>query len=239
MAPMITTIHQLSKGKGVRLLLDEDLTSHVVRTAITTIEEWLHFPNEHSITRAQAKLVHFMVKVTGSWDILLLDSIWHAYIHPHLNAFETRQQRTIKDSNIQVLFSRIEALPVTQPLSSEQAELKHIGEICLPCGAIGHRIMTDRITRAAEDFIQFIRKVWPAINSNHASPEDTELIKTIKNKLDFYLPFRESAPSHMQITSHLGPFEETYIRTRGGLFSALIYRGITYASEADKDNHSK
>lgn len=46
---------------------------------------------------------------------------------------------------------------------------------------------------------------------------------------DFYSPLRELAYSRRRVTSSLGPFERDFIRTPGGFFSALVFRGVTFS----------
>lgn len=50
---------------------------------------------------------------------------------------------------------------------------------------------------------------------------------------DFFLPFREFAPSRILIRDHENsPFSQHNLHNEHGLFSALIFRGITQSSEA-------
>lgn len=46
---------------------------------------------------------------------------------------------------------------------------------------------------------------------------------------DYYNPLRELASSRQRVTSPQGPFTHNFIRTSGGFFSALIFRGITFS----------
>jgi hypothetical protein len=47
---------------------------------------------------------------------------------------------------------------------------------------------------------------------------------------DFRLPFREKAPSRLRFRAEDGPYSPSTIQTNAGLYSAVIYRGITYGS---------
>ncbi len=50
--------------------------------------------------------------------------------------------------------------------------------------------------------------------------------------MDANCPFREKAPSRVKITSPEGPFTRGRIRTRAGVFSALVFRGILFKTRA-------
>jgi hypothetical protein len=58
---------------------------------------------------------------------------------------------------------------------------------------------------------------------------DSPLHQFLLSKPDSRLPFREKAPSRIRIRAgNTSPYNETTIRTDAGIFSAIIYRGITY-----------
>ncbi|KAG7090266.1 hypothetical protein E1B28_011863 [Marasmius oreades] len=61
--------------------------------------------------------------------------------------------------------------------------------------------------------------------------------KTMLKDLDGFYPFREQALSRKWIVSEGGPFHADYINTRLGLFSALIFRSITFHT-ASVTHHS-
>lgn len=53
-------------------------------------------------------------------------------------------------------------------------------------------------------------------------------LQHVSANLDSCLPFRDQTPSQMKILSGVGPYSEEHVETVGGLFSALLYRGITH-----------
>ncbi|KAJ6447338.1 hypothetical protein C8R45DRAFT_850913 [Mycena sanguinolenta] len=58
----------------------------------------------------------------------------------------------------------------------------------------------------------------------------TDLQTHVNTRQDFYLPFREHRPSHRNSRGPQAAFDPSHSNTRGGLFSGLIFRGITFAS---------
>ncbi|KAF6750466.1 hypothetical protein DFP72DRAFT_1072189 [Ephemerocybe angulata] len=66
---------------------------------------------------------------------------------------------------------------------------------------------------------------------------DDKFIQLLQGDADFYLPIREKAPSRVRSRSELGPYRAEVITTPAGIFSAVVWRAITYRSEFSK-NHS-
>ncbi|KAG7091354.1 hypothetical protein E1B28_010396 [Marasmius oreades] len=75
-------------------------------------------------------------------------------------------------------------------------------------------------------FIKFLRSCFEAISMEQSKLTTSQ--KTMLKDLDGFYPFREQAPSRSWIVAESGPFHHDYINTRSGLFSALVFRGITF-----------
>lgn len=82
-------------------------------------------------------------------------------------------------------------------------------------------------------FLQFLRDLHPLIDDTLPEHSPTLLQAKVSAELDYRLPFREKAPSRTKIlASPDGPFSPDHISTREGIFSALIFRGITFCTKA-------
>jgi hypothetical protein len=57
------------------------------------------------------------------------------------------------------------------------------------------------------------------------------LVARLQSNPDKYLIFRELAPSRARAKSSIGPFTPELIRTTIGIFSALVWRGVTFGTE--------
>ncbi|KAF8584295.1 hypothetical protein K439DRAFT_1346475 [Ramaria rubella] len=90
---------------------------------------------------------------------------------------------------------------------------------------VGHRLAT---------FVLLLLPILRHLQPNH---EDSPLFKLVKTDGDFYLPFREQAPSRSHVLQEGGPFETAYMNMRGGLFSGLIFWGVTFSAPALLDDH--
>lgn len=53
----------------------------------------------------------------------------------------------------------------------------------------------------------------------------------VANNMDTMFPFRELAPGRIQSRSNEGPYSPEHCATRAGLFSALVWRGITFSTK--------
>ncbi|KAA1479704.1 hypothetical protein DENSPDRAFT_898846 [Dentipellis sp. KUC8613] len=58
-----------------------------------------------------------------------------------------------------------------------------------------------------------------------------DLLLKMAPRLDYYLPFRQKAPSVAAMFRPGGPYSPEHMRTKAGFFSALIFRGVTFGCE--------
>ncbi|KAF8588008.1 hypothetical protein K439DRAFT_1336541 [Ramaria rubella] len=114
----------------------------------------------------------------------------------------------------------------------------YIAKMCRPFGAISKNSNPNTLATMVAEFVQFLRDLMPTTQSLNSQSSDNNLIHKVIERPDFYMPFWEIAPSRHRVTGPQGPFEHNFIRTRSGLFSALIYRGITYTAAAESDPHN-
>ena len=64
----------------------------------------------------------------------------------------------------------------------------------------------------------------------HFHPESPALIQVIQQKPDKFNPFRELAPSRARLKGPRGPYSQEHVRTTRGIFSAIIWRAITFGT---------
>ncbi|KAF8576920.1 hypothetical protein K439DRAFT_1365987, partial [Ramaria rubella] len=151
------------------------------------LASWLDFPQCTSITCFQGHFATILLDITHSADILLLDCIWNAYMHPKQCIVNCQSMRNITDTDI-------------------------------------------------EEFTQALIQLMPLVVDPSLNMEDNAMLKKVQSNLDFYLPFRNLAPSCAHVIAH-GPFDPAYMLTRSRLFSAIIFHGITFASPSIFDDH--
>ncbi|KAJ3902276.1 hypothetical protein F5879DRAFT_805695 [Lentinula edodes] len=75
------------------------------------------------------------------------------------------------------------------------------------------------------------------LNQHPPSPLTKLQQKVLKNT-DRYCPFRELSLSRCKATEHNGPFSPHNINSREGIFSALVFRGILFNTDALQEHEN-
>jgi hypothetical protein len=89
----------------------------------------------------------------------------------------------------------------------------------------GSPVLPDLLSR----FYSFLRAAFDIVDEGSVIRTITQ--EKIAKDRDFYLPFRELAPSkQIVLNAPQGPFSSIKLQTREGLFDALVFRLITQAS---------
>ncbi|KAJ7763760.1 hypothetical protein B0H16DRAFT_1311070 [Mycena metata] len=79
-------------------------------------------------------------------------------------------------------------------------------------------------------FLDYLLELEPLIDGFQHIQHPTLLQTAVNAKLDFLLPFREHGPSRVNSRGPRGAFHSGHSATWAGLFSGLIFRGVTFAS---------
>ncbi|KAF8582182.1 hypothetical protein K439DRAFT_1618487 [Ramaria rubella] len=240
MEPMIATVMgPHTAGGHAPFLLDTDLKDYVLKEMISVITQWLQYPKEKTISAAQGKFVNMLLTITNSYDIFLLNATWKVYcFFPKSELFNDRKLKQITDNQIADTCDKFKESPIAQSGSREIQAIRDMAKMCQPFGAISKNSNPNTLATTVAEFVQFLRDLMPTTQSLISQSSDNNLICKVIKCPDFYMPFREIAPSRCQVTGPQGPFEHNFIRTRSGLFSTLIYRGITYTATAESDTHN-
>jgi hypothetical protein len=89
-----------------------------------------------------------------------------------------------------------------------------------------------------KQLLNLIDELYPLLGSE--TPTNlTEKMAKVKNSPDAWLPFRECAPSRRRVLEPDGPFDSTFLCTVEGLFSILIWRGITFGCRVVHDHPTR
>lgn len=92
-----------------------------------------------------------------------------------------------------------------------------------------------------EDMWSRYVKMWRLsiefVRDSAANPQDP-FASLLRDDSDFYLPIREQATSRIRSRSSIGPYfpGDDRIRTLPGIYSAVIWRAITYRSDFSRDH---
>ncbi|KAF8573405.1 hypothetical protein K439DRAFT_1625108 [Ramaria rubella] len=212
MEPMTATVvGPHTAGGHVPILLDEELSAYVLKETISVITQWLQYPKEKTISAAQGKFVNILTTITNSYDIFLLDATWKAYCFPKSELFNNRKIKHISDKRITETCNKFKQSPIAQSGSMEMLAIRDIAKMCRPFGAMIKKSTTDTLVAMVADIIKFLRDLMPITQSLTPHSSHNDLIRKVIECPDFYMPFRELAPSRRCVTEPQGPFEHNFI----------------------------
>lgn len=224
---------------------DSDPEQHykeITSTVIEIVQHWLGFPMEGAY-RQKAWFVHALLQEFGQ-SVLLLDQTWNAYDTMRRSMFSIPPSNPQSFDSVKPLREAARQHPLHDPESEEHKVLDRITESILAVCNVnlpinGRTSAPNTLTPAVQSvldrrltiFTSFVRDAVHAVLQPNSNLQTTSLAyKAMIANPDRYLPFREWAPSRIRFKSQDGPFHESVVRTRSGLFSALIWRGITFTT---------
>lgn len=212
----------------------------VVAIVCDVLRIWLQFPDE--TTRYQAWFVRSIVHCWGN-SALYLHATWDVFRAVTRGSLVKVTRRILEpnhlDPFVNLLFEH--PLSLKQPLSSESKTLQCIAStlavvtesvLCSPHPTHENLSLPPQLVEVASKYVrQFIWFLGQAcdvllekVDMSSASPVQ----RAMMSEPDRYFPFREHAPSRMNVLQDDGPFSPNLARTATGIFSASIFRGITF-----------
>ena len=90
-----------------------------------------------------------------------------------------------------------------------------------------------QLTQPQETILRFLRYLLPIISSSHSSStsESSNVMKKVKSDLDYFLPFRQHAPSLANARHEIyADIDRLTSPTGIGLFNILAFRGVFFGS---------
>lgn len=209
----------------------------IIATVVKVLQHWLGFPIDGAY-RQRAWFIHALVEEVGQ-SVLFLNQTWNAYNSIKRSTFSIPE----RIDSIMPLREAARHHPLHNPQSEERKVLNKITKSILevfnlnlpingPCLAPNPLIpaFESALDRRLMVFISFVRDGVRAALQPNVTQNDSAAYTAMINNRDQFLPFREHATSRIRFKSPDGPFHEGVVRTRSGLFSALIWRGITFAT---------
>lgn len=221
------------KGRGLHFLADDVLSKLVTDTMFKIMTQWMGFPTDDK-SHLQGTFTTTLLRITKSPNILLLDCVWSAHLDMERQLFPRGRSLSAIPNQLKQLRDDLQRHAIADPLSATTGLITTIGSICMPYGAIKPKLTNGLDCMRIRNFIL---QTLPIVNEPTPQADDDELQALIKSDLDRYLPFRELAPSRQRVCKPEGPFDPEYITTKSGIFSALIFRGITFSAPAVFEDH--
>jgi hypothetical protein len=246
-----TTFLFLNENQHVRE--GNALRSQVLSTVNEILRSWLCYPSPDQ-SRVQAWLVHVLVNKFGR-PILYLESVWKTYTSARRRSIDAQSWYISSFKDVQPLEQAAVNHPLSNPDSSESHALYELATLIdrfmaddfddsqnLPqmeeegtatINPLEHQL--DCLNgRKVELFAQFVGDCLSIfLKQNQVN---VELMKKIDRIPDKLIPFREHAPSRLRIRGDNGPFSMAYARTTEGAYSAVVWRGVTFATPFSVNN---
>ena len=223
--------------------------TRVVQTVVHVLEQWLQFPSDGP-ARQKAWFVHVVVTEFG-YGMLYLDGIWKVYTNLRNRLFREGPWRLETFKTVKSLRSTTSDHPLYDPTSPERAMIDQMAtlidgiyhgsngssadESSMASGSSADGI-SQEIQNVANDemrqFQSFLQQsLRHALKESNGTEVHPKLAEILQNQPDKFLCFRELAPSRERSKSADGPYRSDLIRTIVGIFSAVVWRGITFATE--------
>lgn len=225
----------------------------VLSSVVSILEKWLKYPTDRS-ARQKAWFIHVMVMEFGP-SVLYLDAVWKIYSDLHGRLFMDGDWRLDSFKVVKPIPSLTTLHPLrTDSTSPERCAIDNIANliegICdgkftsnqacvMGTGTSTFldtlppplRQLADKEMQLFESFVR--ANLDYQLNRTVAStlPHMERLASRLKSNPDKFLMFRELAPSRTRARSLEGPFTPRLVRTTMGIFSALVWRGITFGTE--------
>ncbi|KAL0577345.1 hypothetical protein V5O48_004644 [Marasmius crinis-equi] len=225
-----------------RAITPSEVLEGAVAIMTNTILKWIGLPPSQTMP-SRKRLLQTIWCTFPHPSIFLLEPISHL-MHGDLKSLQKDSQCwnskpwTLND--LLYASTAIEQLGATQGEvlmthldALTQARTSYVNAFNAPVGKAGLTREVQSILPGHQNpldlFIEWLRATQTLLGPHPTSL--SSLMNKIKNDTDGYLPFREHADSRAWIHSQQGPFTQSAIHTRGGIFSALIFRGITFRTE--------
>ena len=229
-------------------------TSCIVSSVIEIIQGWLQFPT-HCNARAQAWFIHVII-TQFNINLLYLDHIWTTYNNAVKNLFRRGTWHLDSFSCLKPVIDAAPDHPLFDTTSEETKRVKDLGRIIddfisgkfpsRPQGNSESAInpntiqLPQSLQNVAEDriavFKSFIRHSMNFVLSLSMQGVPSSLITKFTRFGDKSIPFRELAPSRSRFKGPDGPFAPDVVRTTKGIFSTLVWRGITFTAPFSLDH---
>ncbi|KAK1217860.1 hypothetical protein PQX77_019480 [Marasmius sp. AFHP31] len=188
----------------------------------------------------QGQFLISVVKNLG-FGALVLDPIYNAYCNPGMLATSSSKTKFPGKERLAKVDELLSQHPFAQPRYYVQLEqirtlmeerITQDGTPVCDLPTIPSSI-TDLERQRFLDFMRETLKITPGVPPNDSPCNlPQQLLHRAMEELDRWLPARMKAPSLARIFRENGPFDPKYLRTRGQLFSALIFRGILFNTHA-------
>ena len=251
-SPELTTA-TYTLAPRARLPVESKKHDDVIIASVTLIlQHWLQYPTD-PVAKQRACFIHAVATEYGL-NALYLDGVWEAY-----RALNDRA-KYVGPWRVSTSFKSLrrdeqytEVHPLSDPNSLERTTLQDLADLLIGLGNRSHSIDHATDTSNDDQSVLFIERLSPQLNrlackemqtflsfvndvidhqlGRNVQPANPSPIQIIRDNPDKYNPFWELALSRSRLKSPGGPYSEEHVRTTTGIFSAIVWRAITFGTQ--------
>ncbi|KDR65409.1 hypothetical protein GALMADRAFT_148722 [Galerina marginata CBS 339.88] len=219
----------------------DSFDNRVANLVVDILGKWLAYPTSEHI-KYQAYFIHVLLRDIGH-DVLMLDAVWKTYQRVNRRSFVGSGPLTFDNAASTIQLTH----PIFDINSVERKNISDIASVvndfidgrlviqatttknALPVDVIPPQIAS-AMDRRLSLLKKFIADCYSVTFKGIHIPND-RLYCALRTKPDYFVPFREHAPTRIHMRGQNGPFSRTRARTTEGVFSALVGRSITFGTE--------
>ncbi|KAF6744864.1 hypothetical protein DFP72DRAFT_1078071 [Ephemerocybe angulata] len=212
-----------------RVNLTEPEVQTIVSDAVSSIVmEWMGWARGKQ--EKQAWFLHTVVSALDE-EVVTMDYVWALISQLKCNdiILGPNPHRCTYPKGLEGFVQSFERHPIRNPKSSEGQVYRVYAQLYR--GDIDTTdIELPTPNGSWEQFIDMLSTSHQYVRDPQSPPSNARFYRLLSDDPDFYLPLREKAPSRVRSRSELGPYRQGVIETPSGIFSAVVWRAITFRS---------
>ncbi|KAF9521988.1 hypothetical protein CPB83DRAFT_900046 [Crepidotus variabilis] len=217
----------------------------IVATIVDILRHWLGFSQDDKVS-LQAQFIHATIHTFGT-EFLFLNQCWQVYQSITRPFFQSKSPPRDSICFLEPLTAAIKNHPLYDTTSPERSSAAKIAKIIedyfngrLSLSSINEQSafsghlpaqLQDKVDGQTDKFRLFIEDSLRFLDSSPTPYHFPKLQKAFSRFPNKLLPFCELAPSRLHLRGHQGPFQPHVIRTTEGIFSAVVWRAITFGTK--------
>ncbi|KAF6764197.1 hypothetical protein DFP72DRAFT_799814 [Ephemerocybe angulata] len=212
-----------------RVNLTEPEVQTIVSDAVSSIVmEWMGWARGKQ--EKQAWFLHTIVSALDE-EVVTMDYVWALISQLKCNdiILGPNPHRCTYPKALEGFVRSLERHPIRDPKSSEGQVYQVYAQLYR--GDIDTTAIELPTPNGSwEQFIDMLSTSNQYVRDPKSPPSNVKFHRLLSDDPDFYLPLREMAPSRVRSRSEHGPYRQGVIETPSGIFSAVVWRAITFRS---------
>ena len=227
---LFSNMKPVSISFNVSTQTERAINEEVFEQLMEILSIWLGFPTEAD-AYAKARFL-YLVTCHVSYGLLYLDSTDSAFHHLKRRVMGRKDIKKFRRSVFSEFISQLKTHPIYDKDSKERQLLKEIEDIYDPWySPLARALPLTWIPERMDLFYRFITFLLPLLDTPGPITNHGAFMHKVSLDRDFLLPYRNMAPTlQLAYQADPGPYSPQSVRTRGGFFSALILRALTFSA---------